>query len=510
MTLLLKRFFLVFLIALVCQPSDGFSAKKKRRGPVYAAFVVDDYTGKVLHKTNADARTYPASLTKVMTLYMLFEALKTKKVTLNTKMKVSKHASGQKPSKLWLKPGSTLSVRDALLALTVKSANDVSVVVAEHLGGAEKKFAALMTQKARKLGMKYTVFKNASGLPNRLQVTTARDMATMFRALHRHFPSYYRYFKHKHFTFRGQKHRAHTKLLRTCQGVDGVKTGFINASGFNLVASAKRKNTRLFAVVMGGKTGRWRDKRIENLINQYFPKAITLNANRPSAKRYPQRTLQDDMLWARNLVPPHKPFRFTKPEPLQVKAPTSIPTPQAPEPLLPFVKEPDPQFEALIAQKETSTTSASAPDIVLPDTPDLFETVADDPDEVASLNNTLDTDDSEADEGIPDGLPSRHDSDLLANIIANESYDDLDAINRSDKSWAAQFGAFADESEAQNKADLLVTLIPNLPGKVTVTPAKHRRTPLYRARLVQLTKIEAETVCKKMRFHSIPCLPLKN
>ncbi|HBN22539.1 MAG TPA: hypothetical protein DD412_04810 [Holosporales bacterium] len=496
MTPFFRSLFLIFFVATIAQPNVGHCAKKKRRGPVYAAIVIDDYTGTILHKTNVDSRTYPASLTKVMTLYLLFEALKHKKVTLNTKMKVSKHASKQKPSKLWLKPGTTLSVRDALLALTVKSANDVAAVVAEHLGGSEKKFANLLTKKARALGMRHTTFKNASGMPNRGQVTTARDMATMFRALHRHFPDYYRYFKHKHFTFRGQKYRAHTRLLGRCHGVDGVKTGFINASGFNLVASAKRENTRLFAVVMGGKTGAWRDRRIENLINKYFPRALTLNKNRKKT-RPKASSSQKDMLWVRDFVPPHKPHRLIP----------DIPTPEAEKETQSLMADKT-QFETLVAQGfstpiiETDNASEDSPDV----SPEASLETHDDKKEL--LNAALETPDDEPD--IVAGLPSRHDAALLDNIIRNENYDDINGENTPDKTWAAQFGAFTKESEAQSKADLLVTLIPNLPGTITVTPAKHRRTPLYRARLVNITKEDAEKICKKMRFHDIPCLPLKN
>tara|TARA_R110002095_G_scaffold178043_2_gene155352 strand:- start:856 stop:2307 length:1452 start_codon:yes stop_codon:yes gene_type:complete len=483
MTLFLRSLFLILFVVTVGQPNAALCAKKKRKGPVYSAIVIDDYTGTILHKTNVDARTYPASLTKVMTLYLLFDALKKKKITLNTKMKVSQHASNQKPSKLWLKPGTTLNVRDALLALTVKSANDVAAVVAEHLGGSERKFADLLTKKARALGMRHTTFKNASGMPNRGQVTTARDMATMFRALHRHFPAYYRYFKHKHFTFRGQKYRAHTRLLGRCHGVDGVKTGFINASGFNLVASAKRQNTRIFAVVMGGKTGGWRDKRIENLINKYFPRALTLNKNR--RKGAPQRQApQNEMLWVKNFTPPHKPQRF------------SADTRKAP----PSLNQDKTEFETLVAQGFSESNSPA--DLSAGDTLETHD------DKKELLAAELDV----SDEGpvIIEGLPSRHDAALLDNIIRNESYDDIGDSNGPDKTWAAQFGAFTKESEAQSKADLLVTLIPNLPGTITVTPAKHRRTPLYRARLVNITKAEAETICQKMRFHDIPCLPLKN
>ncbi|MBL4645053.1 MAG: D-alanyl-D-alanine carboxypeptidase, partial [Rhizobiales bacterium] len=239
----------------------------------YAGIVIDVNTGKTLYADNADSTRYPASLTKIMTLYLLFEQLESGRVTLNTKMKVSKRAAGQAPSKLGLKPGSYIRVKDAIRALVTKSANDVAVVIAEHIGGTEIKFAKRMTKKARKIGMKRTEFRNANGLPNKSQHTSARDMAKLGISIQKRFPSYYKYFSTRSFTYKGRKYRNHNRLLGKVQGVDGIKTGYTRASGFNLVTSVKRSNKHIVAVVMGGCTGKSRDAHMKDLIKRYLKKA---------------------------------------------------------------------------------------------------------------------------------------------------------------------------------------------------------------------------------------------
>jgi D-alanyl-D-alanine carboxypeptidase len=235
-----------------------------------ASIIVHLNTGKVMYARSADATRYPASLTKMMTLYMLFDALASGKVRMDTRMGVSRHAAGQSPSKLGLRSGSTFRVRDAIPALVVKSANDVAVVVAEHLGGTESEFARDMTTKARALGMSNTRFRNAHGLPNRHQTTTARDMATLAAALIDDFPQYYHFFSRTSFSHAGRTYRTHNRLMRTYRGMDGLKTGFITASGFNLASSAKRNGHRLVAVVMGGNTADERNATMERILDRVF------------------------------------------------------------------------------------------------------------------------------------------------------------------------------------------------------------------------------------------------
>jgi D-alanyl-D-alanine carboxypeptidase len=238
-----------------------------------AAIVVDAKTGKVLYASNADEKRYPASLTKMMTLYLLFEALEAGKTSLDSRITISAHAADQAPSKLGLKPGETISVRDAILSLVTKSANDVAVAIAEHVGGTEKAFAARMTKRAHDLGMLHTTFRNANGLPNSGQMTTARDLSILARALREHYPQYYSYFSTPSFVWRGRRIANHDMLLGRVKGVNGIKTGYTRASGFNLVTSRDRDNRRVIGVVIGGTTARARDKRMVELLETYVPKA---------------------------------------------------------------------------------------------------------------------------------------------------------------------------------------------------------------------------------------------
>ena len=239
----------------------------------YADIVVDANSGAVLHSTNPDEQRHPASLTKIMTLYMLFEQLEAGKLKLDSPLPVSKEAAGQMPTKLGLKPGSTLAVEDAIKGMVTRSANDDAVVVAEAIAGDEDAFAKLMTRKAQALGMSRTIYKNASGLPDSGQITTARDQSTLGRAVQERFPRYYKYFSIRTFTFRGQSIGNHNHLLGRVEGVDGIKTGYVNASGFNLVTSVHRGNRYLVAVVMGGSSAGSRDAKMRDLISDKIAQA---------------------------------------------------------------------------------------------------------------------------------------------------------------------------------------------------------------------------------------------
>lgn len=263
-------------------------AKRKivRKGggynPPTAAMVVDAKTGKVLFAENPDAHRHPASITKVMTLYMLFEQLEKGRYSLNSPLKVSAWASRQAPSKLGLQPGETIEVEDAIKALVTKSANDVAVVVAENIGGTEQNFAALMTKKARSIGMSRTTFRNASGLPDTGQVTTARDLITMGRAIQDRFPRYYGYFATRSFSYDGAFHGNHNKLLGRVEGVDGIKTGYTRMSGFNLLTSVKADGRQLIAVVLGGRSGASRDRYMAELIDRHLDRAYAGNRTAPA------------------------------------------------------------------------------------------------------------------------------------------------------------------------------------------------------------------------------------
>jgi D-alanyl-D-alanine carboxypeptidase len=254
----------IALVAVLCAASPAWASK-------YASIVIDMETGQVLHDRDADETRHPASLTKVMTLYLVFDAIESGKLKLSDRLTVSKAASRAQPSKLGLKAGTTIKVEDAIRALVTKSANDVAIVIAEKLGGGtEAKFVTKMNAKAKELGMHATTFRNASGLPDKRQVTTARDMAKLAEAVYLDHKSRYNYFALSSFTWGKRKYLNHNELLRRVDGVDGIKTGFTNASGYNLMASAERNGRRVIAIMLGGTTGRSRDAHVRDLIEAAF------------------------------------------------------------------------------------------------------------------------------------------------------------------------------------------------------------------------------------------------
>lgn len=254
------------LTAVLLLSVDGYAAR-------YAGIVVDAKTGKVLYSDDADGLRYPASLTKMMTLYLVFEALDQGRINKNTVVTMSKYAAAQSPSKLGVRAGGTFTVEQGILALVTRSANDCSVALAELLGGSEARFARMMTAKAHALGMARTVYRNANGLPNDAQVTTARDQARLGLALRQHFPHHYDYFSTRSFKFGRQVIGNHNKLLGRIQGVDGIKTGYTRKSGFNLVTSARAGGKSIVGVVMGFPSGGSRDAHMAKLVKKYLPAA---------------------------------------------------------------------------------------------------------------------------------------------------------------------------------------------------------------------------------------------
>lgn len=255
----------VFLAAGAVAPAQANSK--------YAAYVIDAKTGEVLFERNANARRYPASLTKMMTAYLIFEAMAAGRISADTRVPFSKNAAAEPPTKLGVGAGNSITIDTALRALVTRSANDVATAVGELLGGSEANFARMMTTKARQLGMTRTQFRNAHGLPNSDQYTTARDMAILGIALREHFPQYYDYFSTRSFTYRNQRIRTHNHMFKRIEGVDGIKTGYIRASGFNLVTSVEKNGRSVVGVVMGGRTSRSRDDHMTELLSKYLPEA---------------------------------------------------------------------------------------------------------------------------------------------------------------------------------------------------------------------------------------------
>lgn len=276
--------FFVLLFLAVCLFMPLSSARAEGGNPRYASLVMDADTGQILYQRYADKSLHPASLVKMMTLLMAFEAIENGKLSLRDRVTVSRHAASMSPSKLDLPAGSSIRVEDAVYALVTKSANDVAVALGEKIGGTESHFADMMTERAREIGMNGTRFKNASGLHNAAQVTTARDMARLARFIIGNYPRYYEYFSTRQFTYMGQTYRNHNRLMETYPGMDGMKTGFIGASGFNLVASAQRNGHRLIGVVFGGQTASSRNAHMKKLLDNGFNDLNVLMAQaRPPA-----------------------------------------------------------------------------------------------------------------------------------------------------------------------------------------------------------------------------------
>ncbi len=290
--------FLAFLGAL------GAAGQASARN---ASIVVDFETGRVLEAVNPDMRNYPASLTKMMTIYLAFEAMQKGKLKMSQPLPVSERAAAARPSKLGLTPGTTITAHDAILAMMTKSANDAAVVVGEAVGGTEHKFSEIMTRKARDLGMERTIFRNASGLPNRRQLSTARDMATLAKHLLTDFPDQYKLFATPEFEYDGHVYRNHNALLDSYPGVDGVKTGYTRASGYNLVVSAKRDGRRIIGVIFGGQSSAARNARMKHLLDVAF--ADLEKTDRPGKTERPQiaaNTGGANLVMARS-APLHKP-----------------------------------------------------------------------------------------------------------------------------------------------------------------------------------------------------------
>ncbi len=311
-----------FLVSLLAGAGDGHAQVGSER---YSSLVVEARSGRLISAVNPDELRHPASLTKMMTLYMVFEALRDRRISLHQSVRMSAHAASMSPTKIGIPPGGRLTVEEAILALVTRSANDAAAALGEFLGGDEDRFARMMTLRARALGMSRTVFRNASGLPDPEQVTTARDMALLGRRLIYDFPQEYRYFSTTSFRFRGRVFRNHNHLLEAYPGADGLKTGYIDASGYNVVTSAVRGNVRLIGVVIGAARGGERDLHMMSLLDDGFSKLDVPLATRAVASRLPSlissahaaSARADDSVDSDAIVPV---VRRTRAAPAQAKA----------------------------------------------------------------------------------------------------------------------------------------------------------------------------------------------
>jgi len=435
--------FLSLFVAALVLPGQAWAR--------YASIVIDTATGQVLHETNADTRNYPASLTKMMTIYLAFEALEKRKFRMGQRLKVSRRAARMPASKLGLKRGQTILVEDAILSLIVKSANDSAVVIAEALAGTESKFARRMNRKAKALGMTRTSFRNASGLPNRRQLSTARDMARLAQAMIADFPQFYRYFSERDFTFRGRTYKSYNRLLTKYDGVDGLKTGYTRASGFNLAASAVRNGQRLITVVFGGRSASRRDRHVARLFDRGFADPIVARGTPAPA-------------------PPAKPDRL-----IARNDTSGAPTPdRKPARLITLDSGAAPSSE-----RQTTIAAVGAPISLLP--PELRR--------------------AEAGSGAP--AKKRVKKDQVASAIRQYA-------GRSN--WGVQVGAFHEVKPAKLQAAAVARRFPKVlsDAEIVIPYIEGRNGRIYRARLMGLSKNQARGACRRLKSARVDCLVVQS
>ncbi len=454
----------------------------------YAALVIDAATGEVFHEDNADAVLYPASLTKMMTLYLTFRALEQGTLTLEQRLPVSAYAFRQSPSRLGLAIGSRIRVEDAIYALVTKSANDIAVVLAEAIGGSEPRFAQLMTQQARRLGMTRTSFRNASGLPHAQQQSSARDMARLAQVMIRDFPQYYHYFSTESWRFRGNVYHNHNRLLGRYPGMDGLKTGFIRASGFNLVASAMRGRLRLIAVVFGGDTAEARNQRLANLLDQAF------------ASR------RGTTLIAQGSAPPISVIPGTRPSAVAAAPAAGIPRSLG--------------IASVLAAAPLSTAPVSAEDAPInPPVPNrrpipatASETAARPAEAMVPIapsppaqRRTAQRQTASAAGSVAQARPTRRQTTSRTSAVQEEQ-GDTGATGR----WGIQVGAFRNAATSRQAIQRARAQLPGLLGSTSsaVVPVGSGRNRLYQARLLGLEQRTATTACNRLAASRAPCFTI--
>ena len=449
-------FLLAILLVLAPLQADAASKKRKSRPQAdrYASIVIEADTGYVLSERYADKKLYPASLTKMMTLYLAFEALDSGKLTKNTRLPVSKHAAFQEPSELGLAAGSTIRVNDAILGLVTKSANDAAVVLAEGLAGSETRFAESMTRKARLLGMNNTTFRNASGLHHPLQISSARDMAVLGQALLRDFPRHYKYFSTTNFSYAGKNYHNHNGLLKTYDGIDGIKTGYIHASGFNLVASAKRNGTRLIGVVFGGRTSKSRNDHMTVLLNAGFEKVNDVRVAGLIAKRQAAPAIG---------------------KPVSVAA--ALPAPR-------------PRFDALGLVTEQGDAAVQAPAAI------------------SSASAVSSMAEKTTQKFLRDFQPRPLNTTTINAKSATEGTEMASALPKSalKGEWTIQVGAFSSHATSLAAAKAAQAQLPThiaLGSEYAVVPLMTNRGVIYRARLNGLGRSEANEACRLLQGHCL-------
>ncbi len=513
--------------------------------PPTSSIVVDGNTGAVLHASNADASRHPASLTKIMTLYLLFERLEAGKIRLDTPLKISEHASEQAPTKLGLKPGQTIAVEDAIKAVVTKSANDAAVAIGENLGGDEASFAKLMTEKAHALGMSRTTYVNASGLPDDDQVTSAQDQALLGRAIQERFPHYYKYFSTEAFTYHGISMRNHNHLLGSVGGVDGIKTGYTHASGFNLVTSVHRDGRYIVAVVLGGRSSSERDAHMRELINEHIKEASLHHSAPAIAEKAEQRSEAKPVAFVKAPLVTARPEPATTAalapkaggnatagssdqiQPLSVKTITYRTAPPQTASLAPLpALVPGSQQRVAAAAPIHTVTPAPRPaepqtTIVVPSTEPAPIASAPKGDKVELAK----PEPPKAEQTKPEVAKPEAAKPVMAKLEAAKpdpskpeptktafaSVEPTPAQIRSRGGWLIQIGAFEAEDEAkEHLSDARQKMHAMLASADPFTERVQKGDKsLYRARFAGFDKSAAESACKQLKRSDIACITVK-
>ncbi|MCP5410845.1 MAG: D-alanyl-D-alanine carboxypeptidase [Alphaproteobacteria bacterium] len=511
----------LLLVLPLLAADPAMAAKKKKssraRTPISAtdpakdaALVIDGSNGKVLYARNEMAERHPASLTKMMTLYLLFDALRHGKLSMETPLPVSRHASQQKPTKLYLKPGQTITVDEAIRAIVIRSANDVASVIAEALGGTESHFAVMMTERARKLGMMDTNFHNASGLPDPLQISTAHDLAILGRHLAYDFPEYYSYFALEGFKYKGSWFPTHNNLIGKYEGADGIKTGYTGASGFNLVSSVVRGHTHLIAVVLGGRTAVRRDREMERLLDQTFAKIDT----------NPTLVAQINVPWHKgeatagpvlaSLTPalasarPQQHYQDLSGIPAVIQA--------ADEDAAENARAPDERYVPAPVARPATAVAAAGP--AMPLVPAIRPTPRPGGQEAAPVRLAM-----AGPAAAPPQSPAQAAPVRVANVPvpkmrpsvdpdADEGEGDADPPSQSSKNWTIQIGAYADRALASAQlasyADKANDVLARAKKIIDPVQSSNGHT-LYRARFGLFAEREAREVCSRLTQRGQTC-----
>ncbi len=484
--------------------------------PPTASILVDGNTGQVLQQSNPDAPRHPASLTKIMTLYLLFERLDAGTIKLDTPLKVSDHAADQDPTKLDLKPGQTIAVEDAIKGVVTRSANDAAVVIAENLGGSETDFAKLMTQKAHALGMSRTTYVNASGLPDDDQITTARDQATLGRAIQDRFPRYYKYFSIPSFVYHGVAIRNHDHLLGSVDGVDGIKTGFTRASGFNLVTSVHRDGRYVVGVVLGGRSAFQRDAHMRELIGEHIKEA-SLHRTAPVIAEAPQREEAQPAPDAKVQMAPHTDPAPTATVAARVAAGSTDPLQPLPVKTVTYrVSQAQPAALTPMPTLVPATVPASqpiAPPAALINPPPAAPQVEAPLTVLASAEPTPPALPAVA---APDPVTAEASEPDIATTMP--AYAEPEPVRaeapqmRSHGGWVIQIGAYPAEDDAKQHLSAAQAKVRNrlaAADPFTERVLKGDKT-YYRARFAGFDKATAEATCKQLKRNDFDCITVRN